>query len=65
MHRDILLETTSSQKVRATKVRSGDQGGGLLSVIDPQCYRVWNEIEIFQISVKNLYYALYHCCNRL
>jgi len=26
-HRDILLEATSSQKVRATKVSSGDQGG--------------------------------------
>jgi len=34
-HRDIPLEATSSQKVRATKVSSGDQGGGLLSVIDP------------------------------
>ena len=64
-HRDILLEATSSQKVRATKVSSGDQGGGLLSVIDPQCYRVWNEIEIFQISDKNLYCALNRCCNRL
>jgi len=28
-HRDILLEATSSQKVRATKVSSGDQGGEL------------------------------------
>jgi len=26
-HRDILLEATSSQKVRETKVSSGDQGG--------------------------------------
>jgi hypothetical protein len=64
-HRDILLEATSSQKVRATKVSCGDQGGGLLSVIDPQSYRVWNEIEIFQISNKNISYALNHCCNRL
>ncbi len=64
-HRDILLEATSSQKLRATKESTGDQGGGPLSVIDPQCYRVWNEIEIFQMSDKNIYSALNHCCNRL
>jgi len=34
-HRDIIIEATSSQKMRATKVSSGNQGGGLLSVIDP------------------------------
>jgi hypothetical protein len=30
-HRDILLEATSSQKLRATKVSTGDQGGQSLT----------------------------------
>ncbi len=55
LHRDILIEATSSQKVRATKVSSGNQGGEPTLGHWPQCYRVWNEIEIFQISdEKNL-----------
>jgi len=40
---------------------SSDQGG------DPtlsQCYQVSNGIEIFQISDRNLNYALNHRCNR-
>ncbi len=54
-HRDILIEATSSQKVSATKVSNDDQGGELILGHWPQCFRVWNEIEIFQISDKNIY----------
>jgi hypothetical protein len=39
-HRDILIEATSSQKVRAAKVSSGDQGGEPTLGHWPQCYRV-------------------------
>ncbi len=64
-HRDILIEATSSQKVLATNVNNGDQGSATLLGQWPQCYFVWNEIDIFQISDKNLYYALNYCFNRL
>ncbi len=47
-HRDILLEATSSQKVRATKVSSGDQGGGLLSVIDPSVTEFEMKLKFFK-----------------
>ncbi len=63
--RVIQIEATSSQKVCATSVSTGDQGGEPTFAQWPQCYRVWNEIEIFQISDKNHYYALNHGCNRL
>jgi hypothetical protein len=64
-HRDILLEATSSQIARETKVSSGDQGGEPTLSHWPQCYRIWNEIENFQIRDKNLYYALNNHCNWL
>ncbi len=59
-HRNILLEATSSQKVCATSVSSGDQGVAPTLGQWPQCYRVRNEIDIFQISDKILNYALKH-----
>jgi len=64
-HTNLLIEATSSQKVRATSVSTGDQGGEPTLGQWPQCYRIWNEIEIFQISGKILNYALNHQCNRL
>ncbi len=44
----------------ATRVSTGDQGGMPTLPQWPQCYRVWNEIDIFQISDKKLNYALNH-----
>ncbi len=64
-HRDILIGATSIQKVWATKVSSGDQGGEPTLGHWPQCYRIWNEIEIFQISDKIPNYALNNQSNRL
>jgi len=57
-HRDILIEATSSQKVCVTSVSTGDQGSATTD-------RIWNKIDIFQISDGNLNYALNHQCNRL
>jgi len=51
-NRDILLEGTSSQKVWATSISTGNQGGEATLDQKTQCYRVWNKIEIFQISDK-------------
>jgi len=65
IHRYILIEATSSQKVCATSVSTGNQGGVPTLGQWPQCYRIWNEIDIFQISDKNLNYAFNHQCNRL
>jgi len=47
-HRDILIEATSSQKVCATSISTGNQGGEHTLGHWPQCYRIWYEIEIFQ-----------------
>ncbi len=60
MHRDLLIEATSSQKVWAFFVSTGDQGGEPTLGQWPQCYRIWNEIDIFQINDKILNYALNH-----
>jgi hypothetical protein len=49
--------------VCATSVSTGDQGGAPTLGQWPQCYRVWNEIDTFQISDKILNYALKHQCN--
>ncbi len=49
----------------ATIVNSGNQGGEPTLGYWPQCYRIWNEIEIIQISDKILNYALNNQCNRL
>ena len=49
----------------ATSISTGDQGGAPTLGHWPQCYRVLNEIDIFQISDKNLKYALNYQCNRL
>ncbi len=43
----------------------GNQGGEPTLGHWPQCYRAWYEIENFQISLKNLNYALKNSCNRL
>jgi len=59
------IEETSSQKVCATSVSTGNLGGEPTLGHWPQCYRVWYEVEIFQINFKNLYYALMNRCNRL
>jgi len=64
-HSDILIEATSSKKVCATSVSTGEQGGAPTLGQWPQSYRVWYEIEIFQINLKNLNYALNNICNRL
>ncbi len=53
-HRNILIEATSCQKVCATSVSTDDQGGEPSLGHLPQCYRVWYEIEIFQLNLKNL-----------
>jgi len=49
-NRDILLEATFSQKVWATSISTGNQGGEATLDQKTQFYRVWNKIEIFQIS---------------
>ncbi len=54
-HRDILIEATSSQKVCATSISTVDQGGAPTLGQWPQGYRVWNEIDIFRISDKNMF----------
>jgi len=64
-HRDILIEATSRQKVRATSVSTANQRGEPTLGHWPQYYRVWYEIEIFQINLKNVKYALNSSCNRL
>jgi len=46
-HRDILVEATSSQKVRATKVSSGNQGGEL-SVIDSSVTEFEMKLKFFK-----------------
>ncbi len=50
IHRDLLIEAKSSQKVWATSLSTGDQGGEPTLGQWAQCYRVWNEIDIFQLS---------------
>jgi len=62
-HRDILIEVISSQKVCATSLSTGDQGGAPTLSQWPQCYKVWNEIDIFKICDKNINYALKHYYN--
>jgi len=59
-----LLEATSSQKVCATSISTGDQGGAPTLGQWPQCYRVWKEIEIFQRHLKNLNSVLNYSSNR-
>ncbi len=65
LHRDIQIEATSSQKVCATSVSTDDQSGMPTLGQWPQCYWVGNEIDIFQISVKNLNSASNHQCNKI
>jgi len=47
-HRDILLGETSSQKVCATRLCSGDQGGGQLSAA---------RVTKFEMKLKNFKYV--------
>jgi len=63
--RDILIEATSCQKVCATRLSTGNQGGAPTLGQWPQCYRVWNVIEIFKISDKNFNYAIKQQCDLL
>ncbi len=44
----ILIEATYSQKVCATSLSTGDQGGAPTLGQWPLCYRVWNEIDILK-----------------
>jgi len=58
-HRNILIEPTSSQKVCATSVCSGDQGGGQLAASVTEFDM---KLTFFKKSIKNLNYALNHRC---
>jgi hypothetical protein len=65
-HRDILIEATSSQKVCATSISTDYYQCGAPTLGQwPLCCRIWNEIDIFQISDKNINYASNHLCNIL
>jgi hypothetical protein len=56
---------TYRQKVWATSVSNGDHSGEATLGQWPQCYRVWNEIDTFQISDNIVNYVLNQHCNRL
>jgi hypothetical protein len=56
---------TSSKIMWTTSISTDDQSGEPTLGQWPQCYRVWNEIDIFKVSDNILNYALNHQCNRL
>jgi len=59
------LNSGAYHRVCATSVSSGDQGGEPTLGHWPQCCRFWYEIEIFEINLKNINYALNNNCNIL